>query len=1083
MNSFGLGLVLNFTDNATAGMRSATQAFQQMSSTADAVSSSVGNSITNLVASCYALDSVGTTLMNTGESILSVYTNVAQSVIDSGMQMQGYRMQMSALYGSVEAGEAKIQEIKDYAMSSVFDIQSLIPAVTTMKAVGIEAMADITTSSGQHTQKLLDYASDLAAMMPNMRNAYGTGVSAAMGAFKEYIAEGNALSLKRGAGLDILGILGEDKGATIEERTQQVADLIEKLNIVGYTANLAGTPTQRLSNMQDALFNSLTKIADSGVFEKYCDLLEKLSDWVFTLVGDEETFNLITGVLSDTITTLLSPLDSLLDLLINNSNALIEWVKANPKLTKNILLTVAAVGAFLVAGGAFLKLVSSIGMASAGLNFLSKLPSILRAVTSGFGSLILKSLPFVALAGLAYYAWENNLFGIRDLVDDAVKDVKDIFTVLSDALDDFTLSEENYNLAESLGILPLVESLLQLKYYWGFFTEGFKKGFDEFFKSIEETVGLFGIDVSDIFASIGEFLKSLVEIGQEDKWEQIGEIAGKLSGLAVSILAIVKVMSFLKPLFSLFGGGRGGPVGSGGGGGKSTISSMKNMGIMLLGLAALLAVIGLVSMIPFSVPRVLQLTVVIGAIGIVGTIVTKVASLIGGIPVSTVSLGLANIAIIMTGLTAVLAIIGLVSMIPFDIGRVTQLVVVIGIIGVLGAALSAVAALIGLIPVAVVALGLANIAIVMAGLTALFAVMGLASSVANPGDVLAVIVVVTVLGVLGSALTALAALIGLIPFPVVLAGIANIVAVVGALTGLAVVVSEALPTIGENLNSFITSLEPAFAAFQMLQGLDMAGIGSFFDSFGSFMLKVTGNDIASFFTGGNSLADAANQLVDFATISKQAFDVFAQIDATSANGLLNTIKTIGSASSGISSGYNDMYSAIQSSVNSSLSVLNGFAGKGSSIGSSLMSSVASGIRSRASSVRSALQAALTGLKVETSSTFSLSMGITTASFVPLSTGGFVKDTGVALLHPNEVVINDETTRMLNEFLTTQKETSGGSLSSSSGGVTNDYSVTFSAGSVVVQLANASNSELEKAAEKLMSIIERKQQLRAMAVRV
>ena len=43
MNSFGLGLVLNFTDNATAGIGNATRAFQQMSSTADSVASSVGS--------------------------------------------------------------------------------------------------------------------------------------------------------------------------------------------------------------------------------------------------------------------------------------------------------------------------------------------------------------------------------------------------------------------------------------------------------------------------------------------------------------------------------------------------------------------------------------------------------------------------------------------------------------------------------------------------------------------------------------------------------------------------------------------------------------------------------------------------------------------------------------------------------------------------------------------------------------------------------------------------------------------------------------------------------------------------------
>lgn len=47
---------------------------------------------------------------------------------------------------------------------------------------------------------------------------------------------------------------------------------------------------------------------------------------------------------------------------------------------------------------------------------------------------------------------------------------------------------------------------------------------------------------------------------------------------------------------------------------------------------------------------------------------------------------------------------------------------------------------------------------------------------------------------------------------------------------------------------------------------------------------------------------------------------------------------------------------------------------------------------------------------------------------------------------------------------------------------NDYSVKFGQGSVVIQLADASNSELEKAADKIMNMIQRKQQLRQMSSR-
>ena len=96
-----------------------------------------------------------------------------------------------------------------YAAKSVFEFKDLLKVMTMMKAVGIEITDNISTSNGKFKQTILDYAGDLAAVFPEMRNMSGTGINAAMGAIKEYVSEGNALSLKRGAGLDIVGILGE----------------------------------------------------------------------------------------------------------------------------------------------------------------------------------------------------------------------------------------------------------------------------------------------------------------------------------------------------------------------------------------------------------------------------------------------------------------------------------------------------------------------------------------------------------------------------------------------------------------------------------------------------------------------------------------------------------------------------------------------------------------------------------------------------------------------------------------------------------------------------------------------------------
>ena len=543
MNNFGLGLVLSFTDNASAGMNNASRTFQNLSATADQVASSIDSAAMNMYAIAQSMMQVGDTMTGVGSSILGVFTTLGKKVIDTGMTMQGFRMTLSALYGEGEA-EAKIKEIQDYAATSVFEIEGLMRTVTMMKAVGIEAMDDVTTSSGQTTQKLMDYASDLAAMMPQMKNMYGTGVEAAMGAFKEYIAEGNAMSLKRGASLDILQILGEDKGATIEERTQQVADLIEKLGIAGYTAQLYGTPMQQISNISDVFFNIMSEIANSGVFDSFCSLLSKASSFLMSFTEDEERFNAITSILGDTITTLMAPLHSILDFVIENADAFLDWVQANPVLAKTILIVTAALGALLVAGGTLLKLSGTILMLVVSIQALGGMSTVLSVLGAGFSALISSIIPFIAIAATLYLAWKNNLFGIRDVVTDVFEDIGTLFSLAFDAWNDSTLSYENFEKARELGILPFIESILDIKYHWGFFVEGFQNGFNKVYEVVNNLTGTIK-PVSDVVYTlanyVGQFIKKFVDIdnGSTDAWDKVGEVIGTVAGALAVIVPVV----------------------------------------------------------------------------------------------------------------------------------------------------------------------------------------------------------------------------------------------------------------------------------------------------------------------------------------------------------------------------------------------------------------------------------------------------------------------------------------------------------------------------------------------------------------
>lgn len=1221
MNSFGLGLVLNFVDNASSGMNTATNNFMRMSATADSLTSSVSASAAELASIAFSLGAVGDTFVSIGESITGVFAGITQQVIDTGMEMQGYRMQLSALYGSVEAGEAKIEEIKQYAMSSVFDIQSLIPAVTMMKAVGIEAMSEVTTSSGNATQKLLDYASDIAAMVPNMRNTYGTGVKAAMGAIKEYIAEGNALTLKRSAGLDIKGILGEGKGASIEERTQQVADLVEKLNIVGYTANLAGTPTQRLSNMQDALFNSLSKIADSGVFEVYCGLLEKLSNWVFSLVENEETFNTITGVLADTITSILSPLESMLDWVIENSNAIIEWVQAHPKLTKNILVTVAAIGAFLVVGGSLLKLLSSIAFATMGLSMLKSLPALLSKVGIAFTSLIGKALPFVALAAVAYFAWKNNLFGIRDVATGVMNDLGAIISIVSDAWNDNTLSEENFIKAKELGILPLVEALLQLKYYWDFFKEGFSAGFKGFFDGIAkslEGLKLMGIDVNGLAASVGEFLKSLTEVGAEDKWRAIGEVIGQLTASLVTLIVVAnafkgvyKVVVGVGKAFSIVGKAAKGlwsilkwlfnpiikvaPV---------VIAFFKDMGAAIslmregfgffevMGawfpkLAAFFTKIGggFVKVFGWVAKLAPAFSKLGGWLLSAGKAIGAFFSSIGSAIMSALTaiasaLGI-SVGWVVAIIAAIVAVIALVITFRKEIGqffvwlwgKIKEFCSWLGerVADIFKAVKQVVSDIVQAIlnnpivqSVIKVAQSIFN-CIVTVGQTIWAFIKGVATTIWNIIKLVGTIVA-GVAKVIWSVISGVAGVIwtcikGLVNFIVACAqGIWSVIKKVVNLVW--TIIKTAANIIKSIINVVYQFFRVIFlaivavvkivinaivSAFQWLWSKIqpvLQAIGDFFSFIFNWVkdnvvmpvvnwittafttvrdwivgcLQTIGDFFSSIFTWINK-----NVLTPFRDFIIGVFDWINEKITAVTNWFSEAFTAAADAITGVFEGIKEFFAGVWESITGGAkSFFNWIGDK--------LSWLIDAISSIGDFFSNGINAAGDWLS---------GVGDSIANFIGLDTGGYVKTTGLAVLHPNEVVVNDDTTKRLQNFLGKyDSDTINGvsrditqpqavlnniyptvmeavpvapvpaetvaSVNNNSSFVTNtqnfvqtspapqivektgetknDYSVTFAAGSIVIQLANTSDSELEKAAEKIMKIIARKQQLRAMAVR-
>lgn len=596
---FGLGLILSFTDNATSGINNAVNSLNQLTQTAESASASL-NQMASLSALSVVSGQLGNAFTSAGQTIISTLGAVISKVNETGQTLMYAENQLGKLYeGSGKTGKDVLNDISAYAKSSIFDFEDLIPVVTMLKANGIEAFDMIASSTGNANQTLMDYAADLAAFNPQMRNAYGTGIQAAMGALNEYIAEGNAMSLKRGASLDITALLGEDKGATIEERSRQVADLMEQLNMVGMTAQLAQSPMVKLSNMGDTLFQFLGMIANSGVYDQFNVLVSKFADYVLS-IPDEELENLAKTI-GSALASLLKPLEKVIDRLLKFCDGVRTLLKENPKLAKFAIIITGIAGVLLVFLGTVLKVTSALsGVSLMFLAFGKSFDSIGGMFRSGMLKIMSILLPLTLAIGVMYGVWKSDLGGIRTMITSFVQNLVGSFqlakTSVSGSLSemqqvlktfdtqnsffdgltlaimrlmvlgralvegwkDYTLSEDTFLKAKELGILPLIEAIFDFLYRFRLFKEGFIEGWNEISNKVKTFVqgivnSIDGTIFDDMLSGITSFVQSLSN-NDPTAWKEFGVVIGELAAKAVLLAGAFKGLSTVGGIFTKLAG-------------------------------------------------------------------------------------------------------------------------------------------------------------------------------------------------------------------------------------------------------------------------------------------------------------------------------------------------------------------------------------------------------------------------------------------------------------------------------------------------------------------------------------------------
>ena len=528
---------------------------------------------------------------------------------------------------------------------------------------------------------------------------------------------------------------------------------------------------------------------------------------------------------------------------------------------------------------------------------------------------------------------------------------------IGEYITDGALSEDTFQKLYSLGLMPFISIVLglgmRLKALFGGIKDGFITTITTISNSVKTVLGpiftwlrdnvllpvakaLFGVDenvetLSDAINSI-QFVDLDALFGPIETWEKVGKVIGVVGGALLTLFGISKGASMISLVVSAIGGmggafGRFGGIiaglfgilgrfggsganggllalilsrlfgrrnGNGGGGNgfqlhipnpKTILKGLADIAIILGGFTIIVEAYGAMSTIPgFNVfmergiDTLGRLFSNVGEMAIGIGILTLLTSVISNINPSSLIKGLADIAIILGGFTILFEAFGLLTTIPgftaFLGNGASLLTTLFNAMTVFGSPsfilMTGAIAIMGVLSPATFLSGMIGLATILGGFTILIAAFGALQQI--PGFTT----------FMDSGAETLARL------------FEQIGTIVGSLVGgVAEGITNSLPTIGQNLAGFAENVRPFF---EILSTVPLDGIGNFMTSFGSFMLMMAGDSIASIFTGGTDLVALGSELSSFAESAKGFFDLvstYPEAGLTKAPRVFESISNLG----------------------------------------------------------------------------------------------------------------------------------------------------------------------------------------------
>lgn len=530
-SEYGLSIVLDFQDNATAGMQSASSAFSSLSGSADKLSMGIGGTASSLLdmnTSVVGMSVLGSQFQNMGQSVLGVMKDIGSKVVDTSSSFENFQLTLKALYGDADKASKITDDLFAYANKSPFEVEDLQGMVVTLKSQGLEAFDQMIGKTTGLRQETMAWIGDLQAFRPN------TTALKWKQAIQNFLSGDDNVSAKMLRNIldvgDLSNYLGHDLHKTVEGRMQDLIEIVEKTGMAGMQDTLSNTWSVVLSIMADAWTTFTYRIGfgnkENNMYRSATNAVKNLLEVEKSVFSDKTIINST----SEALYGLIHPAEKFTEVVKNIAPAMTTWLKNNPQVIKfGTNLTVVG-GAALVAMGSLLRLSGAVINYMLSVQRLGGFIGIFNMLGNSIQALTFRSIGWASALGLLAVVLTRNYGNISGLFGTLSKQAKSLFSEISNSL------SQGKTLTQSLidvGLQPLVDGLNTIKTTLKSIGSGVYNG-------IAEALGVFGFhsekieeadfNLKTMLNHLGEAMSNKFGEGFQEKWGGTIDTFGRMAG-------------------------------------------------------------------------------------------------------------------------------------------------------------------------------------------------------------------------------------------------------------------------------------------------------------------------------------------------------------------------------------------------------------------------------------------------------------------------------------------------------------------------------------------------------------------------